>query len=339
MEKINLIKNIAPEIIDFIERRYLILRNISYNQPIGRRKLSVNLGIKERTIREDIGILKELGFLNVDPTGMYITDKGDNLIKELHDIYIDLIGISTLEENLREKLNIKKVIIVPGNSTEDEAVLKDMGKTTFEVLKNNLNNKSLIGITGGSTMASVAKEALKDDKHREVIIIPARGGLGKDVNTQSNSIAAKLADKLGGMYRLLYIPDGLGEDALKLVLKNKEIKESIDLINDIDTLVFGLGRADTMAERRDLDKSHIKRLLDGGAVAEAFGHYFNIEGKEIWEYSTIGLTLDKFKTLKNLIGVAGGEEKAEAIISIATLNNNMTLITDESAAKNILNMV
>src|SRR5699024_8641353 len=261
---------------------------------------------------------------------------------------------------------------------------------------------SLIGITGGNTMASVAKEALKDDKHREVIIIPARGGLGKDVNTQSNSIAAKLADKLGGRYRLLYIPDelgenalrlvlknkeikdekhreviiipakgglrkdvntqsnsiaakiadklggryrllyipdGLGEDALKLVLKNKEIKESIDLINDIDTLVFGLGRADTMAERRDLDKSHIKRLLDGGAVAEAFGHYFNIEGKEIWEYSTIGLTLDKFKTLKNLIGVAGGEEKAEAIISIATLNNNMTLITDESAAKNILNMV
>ncbi len=39
------------------------------------------------------------------------------------------------------------------------------------------------------------------------------------------------------------------------------------------------------------------------------------------------------KKLDNVIGVAGGEEKAQAIIAISTLNNNMTLITDEAAAK------
>lgn len=339
MEDINLIKNIVPEVVEMIENRYLILRNISYNQPIGRRKLSRNLGIKERAIREETSILKDLGLLDIDIKGMYITDKGRILVSKLHDIYINLMGISNMEKKLEKKLNIKRVIIIPGDSIEDEAVLKDMGKTTAEVLKEIIKDKDLIGITGGSTMATVAEEAIKEEEDQNITIIPVRGGLGKDVNTQSNSIAGKLANKLGGDYRLLYMPDGLEEETLKLVLKNKEIKKLIDLVNNIDTLVFGIGRADTMAERRDLPKETINKILNNRAVGEAFGHYFNIEGEEVWEHSTIGLTLDNFKGLDNVIGVAGGKEKAQAIIAISTLNKNITLITDESATKSILNMI
>lgn len=339
MEKVNLIKDIMPEVVDILGRRYLILRNISYNQPIGRRKLSLNLGIKERTIREEIKILKDLELLIIDPAGMYITDQGRRMVTELYDIYSRLMGISNLEKELEKALNIKKVLVIPGDCDKEETVLKEMGRTTFNILKEGLEDKELVGITGGNTMATVARESIKDNKSRDVVIIPARGGLGKDVNTQSNSIAAKLADRLGGSYRLLYIPDGLEKDAMELVLKNKEIKESVDLINHINTLVFGLGRADIMARRRNLSQDKIDKILGNQGVAEAFGHYFDIDGREIWEYSTIGLSLDKFKELKNLIGVAGGKEKAEAIIAISSLNDNLTLITDESAGKRILKII
>ncbi len=67
------------------------------------------------------------------------------------------------------------------------------------------------------------------------------------------------------------------------------------MINNMNTLIFGIGRADTMAQRRNLSIEKIQRLLSEGAVAEAFGHYFDIKGKEIWEYKTIGLSLDKYK--------------------------------------------
>ena len=132
------------------------------------------------------------------------------------------------------------------------------------------------------------------------------------------------------------MPDNLEKEALEYILKNKEINESLNLIENMNKLVFGIGRADTMAKRRNLTKDQIEFLLNKGSVAEAFGHYFNINGKEIWEYKTIGLSLKKFKSLDNLIGVAGGEEKAEAILAISTLNENITLVTDESAAKKIL---
>ncbi|MDR7870574.1 MAG: sugar-binding domain-containing protein [Tissierellaceae bacterium] len=339
MEIIEIIKKMAPEIIELIEKRYLILRSIYYNQPIGRRAISNELGLKERNVRDEVNILKDQGLINVDNMGMYITDSGKEIILELSALYGELMGITQMEKTLKDRLNIKRVFIVPGTFLIDNTVIKDMSKIVTKLLYGLIQPKDIVGITGGNTMAAVVNEITKDNNKRDIVVTPVRGGLGKNLNTQSNSIAAKLAEQLGGSYRLLYVPDSLDGEALDLMLKNKEISESIDTINQMNILLFGIGRADTMAGRRNLPDNRLKELIDNGAVAEAFGHYFNINGEEIWEYKTIGLTLDKFKTLNNIIGVAGGEEKAQAILAISTLNTNMILVTDESAANKILEIV
>lgn len=339
METIEIIKKMAPEIIELIEKRYLILRSIFYNQPIGRRAISNELGLKERNVRDEVNILKDQGLINIDNMGMYVTEDGKELIIELSSFYGDLKGITTIEKTLEKRLNIKKVHIVAGSFLENNTVIKDMGKIVTKLLVDIIEPKDIIGITGGNTMAGIVNEFVKDNKKRDIVVTPARGGLGSDLNTQSNSIAAKLAQQLGGSYKLLYVPDGLDGETLDLMLKNKEVSESIETINHMNLLLFGIGRADTMAIRRQLPTKKLDELLYKGAVAEAFGHYFDINGKEIWEYKTIGLGLEKFKTLENIIGVAGGEDKAQAILAISTLNPNMVLVTDETAAKRILEIV
>lgn len=336
MSDLRLIEELVPEINGMLELRYIILKFIEYNQPVGRRKLSKGLNLKERETRDEIDVLRDLNLLEVSNMGMNITSEGKNILYKVDHIYSDLRGIPRLEKKLKAKLNIKNAVVVPGDLSSNDIVIKEMGRKTFKLLSKHLEDSDIIGITGGSTMAQVSKEAYKNKGQKDVVVIPARGGLGKDLNTQSNSIAAKLANGLGGSYRLLYMPDNLEKEALEYILKNKEINESLNLIENMNKLVFGIGRADTMAKRRNLTKDQIEFLLNKGSVAEAFGHYFNINGKEIWEYKTIGLSLKKFKSLDNLIGVAGGEEKAEAILAISSLNENITLVTDESAAKKIL---
>lgn len=339
METIEIIKKMAPEIIELIEKRYMILRSIFYNQPIGRRAISNELGLKERNVRDEVNILKDQGLINIDNMGMYITEDGKELIIELSTLYGDLKGITSIEKTLQKRLNIKKVYILPGTFLEDNTVIKDMAKVVARLIVDIIQPKDIIGITGGNTMAGIVNDFLKDNKKRDIVVTPARGGLGSDLNTQSNSIAAKLAEQLGGSYKLLYVPDGLDGEAFDHMLKNKEVSESIETINRMNILLFGIGRADTMAVRRQLPTKKIDELLNKGAVAEAFGHYFDINGKEIWEYKTIGLTLEKFKALENIFGVAGGEDKAQAILAISTLNPNMVLVTDEAAAKKILEIV
>ena len=70
-------------------------------------------------------------------------------------------------------------------------------------------------------------------------------------------------------------------------------------------------------------------------MAESFGYYFNKDGEIVYEISTIGIDLQIFKNLNHIIAVAGGVEKAEAIIAISKLNPNLVLVTDEQTAKKI----
>lgn len=339
MDLIEIEKKIVPEILELMEIRYNILRNIYYNQPIGRRGLAHELSTGERTIRTEVNILKEQGLLDIESMGMYITEDGKKVIDNLKDVIHRIKGISDLEKTLRDILKVEKVIIVPGNSDENGLGLKDMGKTSSIYLKKLINKDSIIGVTGGTTMAQVAEEMPLGKVADNIIVTPARGGLGKDVETQSNSIAAKLAKKLEGSYRLLHVPDDIDRVTLEAVLKISDIKEVMDLIKNMDILIFGIGRADTMAKRRQIPQDKINKLIEKGAVAEAFGHYFDIEGNEVWESLTVGLSLEDFQNIEKLIGVAGGKDKAEAIISIASLRKNMTIITDEGAAKQIIKIV
>jgi central glycolytic genes regulator len=336
MDLLKIQKKIVPEILDVLELRYDILKSIYHNQPIGRRSLAQNLNIKERTIRTQINILKELELLNIESMGMYITEEGKDTIGNLSGVIHELKGISELENDLKEVLGLKAVVIVPGNIVEKDMSLDDMGKVSSMYLKKLIKDDFIIGITGGSTMASLAENMIKGKVAKNLLVIPARGGLGKDVETQANNIAAKLAKKLYGSYKLLHIPDNMDKATLDAVLNLPNISEATSLIKKMDLLVFGIGRAETMAYRRNLSKDKVDELIKKGAVAEAFGHYFDINGNEVWEYKTVGLSLERFKSLDKVIAVAGEEEKAEAIMAIAKLKPEMTLITDELAARKIL---
>lgn len=336
---IELEKKIVPEMIETLEKRYEILRSINYYQPIGRRALANNLKLGERTVRTEITILKEQGLINTESVGMYVTEEGKNLLESLKDVIYSIKGLRDLERTLEDTLNIDKVYIVPGNSDEDELVLKDMGKRAAKYFKKLIKDDYIVGITGGTTMKQFAEEVNSEKLANDVLVLPARGGLGKNVETQANSIAAKLANKIGGSYRLLHVPEIVEKEAIDALLKISDVKEIKCLIENLDVLVFGLGRADTMAERRELPEEKINKLIKNGAVAEAFGHYFDRSGNTVYESMTIGLSLSDYERVKNVIGIAGGEAKAEAIISICTVRENMILVTDEGAARKILSIV
>lgn len=329
-------KKIIPEMIEVLEKRYNILRNVYYNEPIGRRTLANNLNVGERIIRSEVNILKEQGLLEIKSMGMNITDEGKKIIDELKNFIHNVKDLSDLEKKLKEKLKIKRVIIVPGNYDDDELVIKDLGKRVSEYLIKTIKNNYIIGITGGKTMAEIAEEIPNLNINKDILVIPARGGIGKNLETQSNNIAAKIAKKLGGTYKLLHVPDNIGREAFNTLLKIDEVKELIETIKKINLLIFGIGRADEMANRRNLPNVIIKELLDKGAVAESFGYYFNKKGEIVRESTTVGLSLDDFNRIDNLIGVACGTKKADAIISISSLNENISLFIDEGVARKIL---
>lgn len=336
----SLLKRVAPEMVELIETRYNILSVVSFLQPIGRRMLSAKLNMTERVIRKEANTLKQQGLVNFTLEGMTMTQNGEEALELLRVFFRDLKGIRHMESLVAEKLNIKKVIVGSTILGNNELALKELGKSGAVVLASHIESKSTIGITGGTAVHSVVEEFPEEElDYPESYIIPARGGLGKKTEYQANTLVEKLAGKMNGHYKLLYTPDVLSKATIETLKNEPEIKEIIDLMDRIDVLLFGIGEAQTMAKRRSLPEELMKKLDAKGAVSEGFGYYFNKTGEIVHEISTIGISLEVYKNLGTVIAIAKGEEKAEAIISIAKLNPNLILISDESTINKINELV
>ncbi len=329
---------IVPETVDLLMKRYEILKIIAALQPIGRRNLSAKLGITERTMRTEIDKLKEMDLINIQNAGVYLTETGINMLSEIHNTFYYIKNLSEIELKLMEKLKLKRVAVVSGDAERDTITFNDLGKKAAEIVFELIKNDTVLGISGGTTMACVVKQMKRKKTIKDILVLPARGGLSEELEIQANTLAANLAEKLDAHYKLLHIPDNLDEQELNVLKNNKLINDVLSDIQKINLLVFGLGNAMDMAIRRKSDKNVFKRIESENLTAEAFGYFFDREGTVKMQTNSVGITLENFKIIKNSVGVAAGSSKAEAIYAISKFNNNFILVTDEAAAIRILEL-
>ena len=187
-------------------------------------------------------------------------------------------------------------------------------------------------------MLEFAKSIKSDKKYNSVTVVPARGSVGLDVETQSNNVVAEVSKNIHANYKLLNVPDQLCEESIKTLTQEPEIKNTLELIKNSNVLVFSIGRADEMVKRRKLSYEKAKDIMNKKAVGEAFGHYFNKKGEIVYKLNTVGIDMESFKNKRETIAVFAGRKKAEAFIPISKINKNIVLITDEESAKEILKL-
>ena len=333
---IELQRKLYPNMLDVMHQRYSVLHNVQIFQPIGRRGLSENTKLTERIVRNEITFLQEQGLIDVTTKGMYITSEGKAVVDQLAVFMRNFMGLNVLETQIKDRLSIDHVIVVPGDSDEFDWVKKEMGKECVAYLKNISKPESIISVTGGTTMAAVANKMVPLTNSSGTLFVPARGGIGEDVENQSNTIAAEMAHKAKVDYRLLHVPDPLSEISYQTLIEEPSIKETLQIIRESDIVIHGIGDALKMAERRKATGDVVEKLTKEKAVSEAFGYYFDKDGKVVHKVRTIGIQMSDLKAIDYVITVAGGESKAEAIVSYFKHGKSDLLITDEAAAQRIL---
>ena len=127
-----------------------------------------------------------------------------------------MFGLVELEEKIRQAYGLRKVVIIPGDSESSPEVKRELGRAGARTLLSFVENGDTIAVTGGSTLAEVAEQmpALPNGESlTDTWFVPARGGLGESMEIQANTIASKMAKRVGAEYRLLHVPDLLSEDA------------------------------------------------------------------------------------------------------------------------------
>ncbi|UUZ91106.1 hypothetical protein LJK87_35975 [Paenibacillus sp. P25] len=329
-------KRLVPDLLETMKKRYTILHHILVSGIVGRRTLAVSLNTTERILRAEVDFLKEQGLVDVEVSGMRISPAGRRLLEQLEPMVKDLFGLTELEERIRSHYGLKHVVIVPGDSDTSPHTKKELGRAGASMLRKYVRDDEVVAVTGGSTMAEVAYHLTASTSMKGRWFVPARGGLGESVELQANTIASTMAKKTGGRYRLLHVPDHLGEEAYQSLMQDPSIAEIIDFIRRARMVIHGIGEAMVMARRRKVDPETTEILRNDGALAEAFGYYFDREGNILHKMPTIGLRIEDIQGMDAVIGVGGGKSKGEAIAAVLRHGHEDVLITDEAAAKVIV---
>lgn len=329
-------KKLYPDILHVIERRYSILSSVELFQPIGRRSLSENTNTSERIVRSEVTFLHKQGLIDITTKGMHITKEGTLVLGQLAEFMNEVSGLATLGKKLEQELPVQKVMVVPGDSDVFTWVKQEMGKACVSYLKSSIKADYTIAVTGGTTMAALSDVMCPLSVGGNGLFLPARGGLGENAENQANSIAAEMARKAHGTYRQLYVPDPLSETSYQTIIKEPAIIDVLERIKHSDVVIHGIGDALTMATRRKTTSDVLEKLTKEDAVSEAFGYYFNAGGDIVHKVRTVGIHLEDLSGVETVITMAGGKSKAKAITSYFKHAKSDLLITDETAANEIL---
>ena len=332
---VDLQRLIVPEICGLLETRYNVLSTIEEEEPIGRRNLAFVLDMSERQIRNELEFLENRHLIAVERHGVKLSDFGRKHLLILGDMLYAYNGLSQIEQELVKRLSLRKAVVSPGDMDLNRQVQVFMGRSAAGYIQGILKDGDIFALTGGGCTAAAA-EQMKPGSYPGVTVIPARGGIGKSHATQANNVVAEIGLKLHANYELLHLPDNIDDRLLDAMKNYQEIKSVFDKMARINIFMFGIGRADALADWRNVPLSEKRDILSAGAVGEAFGHYFDIDGNAVCPSSAIGIDIEQYKQIDDVIAVAGGASKADAIIAVSRIRPGMVLMTDESAARAII---
>lgn len=249
---IRLQKQLIPELLEVLEVRYKLLRNIKYRQPIGRRLLSATVQISERIVRSETNFLKDQGLIDITSAGMNITKEGEDVLNGLREFMRETSGINLLEAQLKKNLGVHQVIIINGSVEEDDTLFEELGKAAANYLKQILHDDIIISLTGGRTIKEVVDKFPVLQKYKNVKVLPGRGGMGKETELQANTLVEVLANKMSASYEQLHIPDNLSQTLFDAMIQESEIKDIFTAIRNSEVLLHGIGLAKEMCEKRSL---------------------------------------------------------------------------------------
>jgi len=328
---------IAPDLMEDVELRALVLERVGALGPIGRRALAARLHLAEREVRSAADALKAAGCLIQSASGMELTEHGQSLVEAARVVSRGRRSLSSMELSLSRRLNVERVCVVHGDADRDASVIAELGRAAAQEVRFLLQDAHVLAVSGGRTVAEAAR-ALGVAAPMDIMVVPANGGGNGSVSTQANTLAEVFGARLGGSYRLLHLPDGLSAAAAEELAALPMVREALELLAHADVLIYGVAQAREQVKKRSVSLLQRELLLQRGAVGEALGFYFDVQGQVVGGGSP-ALSAQRLGSANKTALLAGGRSKAEAIVGVCRHHPHRLLVTDEGAAQEILDLL
>ncbi|WKA57281.1 sugar-binding transcriptional regulator [Planococcus shenhongbingii] len=284
------------------ERRQIVkVSRLYYFEGQTQAEIAKKIGVSRPVISKLLNKARENGIVEI-----YIKDENAHTVE--------------LEHRLEKKYQLKEAIVVPAMGRDSEMVKHSLGKAASFYISKNINGKKSLGISWGSTLAKFVQE-YPYEQHQNLKVIPLVGGMGRKlVEIHSNLLAYQLAQKMNSNCSYLYAPAMVESAELKKrLVQSEDIAMVLEEGRNVDMAVVGIGnpfKGSTMTTMEYLKEDDLVSLKQAGAVGDIGSRFYDQAGNEIkhpLNDLVIGLDINEYKQIPEVIGIVEGTHKVESI--------------------------
>lgn len=249
-----------------------------------------------------------------------------------------------MEQQLFQRFHLREVIVLDAQGLPYEETLDGLGVLAARYLKSILIEGAILGISWGTAVHSTV-QALRPDRGLPITVVQMIGAVGMgNPQIDGPDLARWLANVYGGEYRYLHAPLIVDDAQVReMLLQEPSIRETLSLAHRADIALLGIGSlvpdVSSLLRAGYLDQEALDQLRAQGAVGDICARHYDAQGRMLdieLNHRIVGIELETLHSIERVIGVAGGEAKAEAILGALRGGHVNVLVTDDATARKVL---
>ncbi len=256
-------------------------------------------------------------------------------------IEIDTTGVGGLELAglLRQRYNLDDVVVVPqlGRGISGEATNSRIALEAAQYLRRYLRPGAVVGVGWGDTVLRTLL-ALRPESLKGMTFPTLTGGIDAytmRVNGASNNGLAQY---------IRFVPSPLlasSPEMAAMLRKERAVTSVIDLAKSADATLIGIGGAvsnATILQNGVVTEEQLYDYQVKGAVGDILGEWYDQRGRVLavdLQKVRVGIAIRDLRSMRNVIAVAGGIDKLDAIRGALAGAYIDVLVTTEDVAREL----
>ncbi|HEY0210842.1 transcriptional regulator LsrR [Acerihabitans sp.] len=249
-------------------------------------------------------------------------------------------GCLELENQLMERFDLRHVRVLPALPRRDMSQRIGIGAAQ-EIMK-QLRPQQLLAVGFGETAMSTLQHLSGFITSQQIRLVTLSGGVGPYMTGIGQLDAACSVSIIPAPLR------ASSASVADIFRQERSVRDVMLTASAADIAVVGIGSLSQKREATIMRSGYIsegEQLLFGrkGAVGDILGYFMQRNGELAASMpihqELIGVSLRDLSNIPQVIGVAGGEEKAEAILAALAGKHINALVTEESTVRAMLDML
>ncbi|HEY0119267.1 MAG TPA: sugar-binding transcriptional regulator [Cellulomonas sp.] len=243
---------------------------------------------------------------------------------------------------LRERFGLREALVPPvleSDVQDQSAVNARLGRGGAQYLQSHLKPGDVLGMGWGDTVQQTMR-SLHPDAIARVGTVSLTGGVGAYVNTLRR---VRVERDNGLQDVVLPTPILASTQELAAALRGEtQVQQILEMSRRAGHAIVGIGALSsqaTLAQVGYATEEELAAIADAGAVGDMLGLFYDADGAVLdlpIHRRRIGIDLEDLRRIPNVVGVAGGGAKVDAILGALRGGYLDVLVTTEDVGRTLL---